>query len=47
VLSPAERDAGRWNSDFFDVDGGSGFTEVDPGAWLLPYWLGRYTGFIC
>ena len=32
----------RWNSNPFRVDGGSGFSEYDPSAFLLPYWMGVY-----
>lgn len=28
------------------MDGGSGMSADDPGAFLLPYWLGRYLGVI-
>eukprot|EP00039_Didymoeca_costata_P020083 m.340007 g.340007 ORF g.340007 m.340007 type:complete len:864 (+) comp19079_c0_seq1:208-2799(+) len=43
VLPANERNQGRWNSDPFSVSaGGDGTTEVDPGAWLMPYWLARY-----
>jgi len=36
----------RWNSNPFDLNGGSGFGEFDPSAWLLPYWMARYYSFI-
>ena len=46
-LPAHERRQGRWNSDPYDVtDGGSGTSEMDPGAWLLPYWMARYYGAI-
>ena len=32
----------RWNSDPFRTVQGSGWSEYDPSAWLLPYWLGKY-----
>ncbi|MDP2437626.1 MAG: hypothetical protein Q8P67_17935 [archaeon] len=32
----------RWNCDPYSPDGGSGYSEEDPGAWLLPYWMARY-----
>ncbi len=41
VYPANERVQGRWNGDPHDLDGGSGFTEMDAGAWLLPYWLAR------
>jgi hypothetical protein len=46
-LPANERAQGRWNGDPWDVsDGGNGMTEMDPGAWLLPYWLGRFSGIV-
>jgi len=46
-LPAYERRQSRWNADPWDVtDGWDGMTESDPGAWLLPYWLGRYAGVI-
>jgi len=36
----------RYNSDPFEIDGGSGYTETDPSAWLVSYWIARYLGFI-
>ena len=36
----------RWNGSPFDVKQGSGTSETDPTAWLLPYWMGRYYGYI-
>ncbi len=41
-----QRSQTRWNSNPHDLEGGSGGSETDPGAWLLPYWLARYTGAI-
>lgn len=41
-----ERDQGRWNSDPFQLDGGSGMSETDGGVWLLPYWLARANGLV-
>ena len=47
VLPPNERGQGRWNSSPFDVgDSGDANSEMDPGAWLLPYWLARYHGLL-
>jgi len=46
-LPANERAQGRWNADAWDVsDSGDGMVEMDPGAFLLPYWLGRYYGYI-
>ena len=28
------------------VQSGSGMSEQDPGAWLLPYWMARYHGIL-
>jgi len=36
----------RWNGNPYEYGSGSGQTEYDPSAWLLPYWMGRYYGFI-
>ncbi|MEW6237451.1 MAG: hypothetical protein AB1656_18875 [Candidatus Omnitrophota bacterium] len=37
----------RWNGNPFQLDGGNGGYEEEDGAFfLLPYWLGRYHGFI-
>ena len=37
----------RWNGNPFSVSkGGSGMSESDPGAWLLPFWMARYHGLI-
>eukprot|EP00043_Microstomoeca_roanoka_P019783 m.229726 g.229726 ORF g.229726 m.229726 type:complete len:770 (-) comp17056_c4_seq1:240-2549(-) len=46
VLPANERPQLRWNSNPHDLDGGSGFSEGDPGAWLWPYWIARYHGII-
>ncbi|EDQ88047.1 uncharacterized protein MONBRDRAFT_33081 [Monosiga brevicollis MX1] len=46
ILPVYERPQLRWNGDPHDLDGGSGRTEGDPGAWLMPYWLARYYGMI-
>jgi len=47
LLPPDERPIMRWNSNPFVVDGGSnGQGEDDGAAFLLPYWMGRYYGFI-
>jgi hypothetical protein len=36
----------HWDSDPFDLDGGSDMGEGDQTVWLFPYWMGRYHGFI-
>lgn len=47
LLPPDERPVMRWNTSPFVVDGGSGGKrEGDGAAFLLPYWLGRYHGFL-
>jgi len=47
LLPPGERPVMKWNGNPFAVDGGSGgHAEDDGAAFLLPYWMGRYHGFI-
>ena len=47
LLPPDERPVMRWNSNPFEIDGGEdGRGEDDGAAFLLPYWLGRYQGFL-
>ena len=47
LLPPDERPVMKWNSNPFDIDGGSdGRGEDDGVAFLLPYWLGRHHGFL-
>ena len=42
-----ERNQFRWNANPYNVaPNGDGKMEGDPGAWLFPYWLGRFTGLI-
>ena len=36
----------NWDSNPFDLDGGSDMGEGDQTVWLLPYWMGRYHGLI-
>lgn len=37
----------KWNGNPFNLDGGNGGLTEDDGAYfLLPYWLGRFHGFI-
>lgn len=47
LLPPDERPVMKWNSNPFDIDGGSdGRGEDDGAAFLLPYWMGRYYGLL-
>jgi len=47
VLPVDERHFDRWNKNPYLPDGGGdGRTENDGAAYLLPYWMGRYHGFI-
>jgi hypothetical protein len=47
LLPPDERPVMKWNSNPFDIDGGSGGRNEDDGAaFLLPYWMGRYRGLL-
>jgi hypothetical protein len=42
-----ENDYYRWNGNPFELAAGGGGTVMhDPGAWLFPYWLGVYKGWI-
>ncbi|MDP8242612.1 MAG: hypothetical protein P9L94_00915 [Candidatus Hinthialibacter antarcticus] len=46
LLPPDERILQRWNGNPYRVEGGAGTYALDPGAWLLPYWMARYHGLI-
>jgi hypothetical protein len=47
VLPIDERFVGHWNHDPWRLDDGGGGTEMADGtSYLLPYWMGRYHGFI-
>jgi hypothetical protein len=47
LLPPDERPVQRWNANPFVPNGGNGGRSEDDGAaFLLPYWMGRYHGFI-
>ncbi|HZP84017.1 MAG TPA: hypothetical protein VFB21_20420, partial [Chthonomonadaceae bacterium] len=48
ALPASERQLMRWNGNPYEPAGGSpaGNSEEDGSAWLLPYWMGRYHGFI-
>lgn len=42
-----ERRCDRWNTDQYREDGGhDGRVEMDGADVLMPYWMGRYYGFI-
>jgi hypothetical protein len=44
---PRETEPLRWDHWLMQADGGAGGNDVvEPGAWLLAYWMGRYHGFI-
>jgi len=46
-FSPRETEPMRWDHWTMQADGGTGGRDViEPGAWLLAYWMGRYHGFI-
>jgi hypothetical protein len=53
ILPPSERGVMRWDKNTWDVNGGDfpgvdakGATESSGAYWLLPYWMGRYYGYI-
>ncbi|MBA4106258.1 MAG: hypothetical protein C0485_10910 [Pirellula sp.] len=47
AFSPRETEPMRWDHWTMQADGGSGSPDViEPGAWLLAYWMGRYHGYI-
>jgi hypothetical protein len=47
VLPADERNIQKWNQNPYIPDGGGDGTHEDDGAaWLLPYWMARYHGFI-
>lgn len=47
AFSPREREPMRWDSWTMAPDGGAGGEQViEPGPWLLAYWLGRHQGFL-
>ena len=47
-FSPRETEPMRWDHWTMQADGGSSPHPdvIEPGAWLLAYWMGRYHGFI-
>jgi sugar lactone lactonase YvrE len=47
LLPASERGVMRWDKNPWEaVQGDGGHTEWCPTFWLLPYWMGRYHGFI-
>lgn len=47
AFSPREREPCRWDAWTMKADGGTGGNDVvEPGPWLLAYWMGRYYGFV-
>ncbi len=47
LLPPDERRIMKWNGNPFAVEKGGNILEEEPGTvYTLPYWLGRYYGFI-
>jgi hypothetical protein len=47
LLPPSERGVIRWDENPWRVvQGDGGHTESDGVSWLLPYWMGRYYGYI-
>ncbi len=46
-LPPDERAVMKWNGNPYRLDGGKAGRQEEAGThWLLPYWMGRYYGFI-
>jgi streptogramin lyase len=47
LLPPSERGVIRWDENpWRAIQGDGGHTESDGVWWLLPYWMGRYYGYI-
>jgi hypothetical protein len=47
LMPPSEGGVMRWdNNPWIAIQGDGGYTESDGVYWLLPYWMGRYYGFI-
>lgn len=46
LLPPSERATVRWDKNPWQLSGGNPHMEREPVFWLLPYWLGKYTGSI-
>lgn len=46
-IPPDERSGVKWNQNPYQLDGGNdGRSEADAAGFLLPYWMGRYHGFL-
>jgi hypothetical protein len=46
-FSPREREPMRWDGWTMQADGGNGGRDVvEPGGWLVAYWMARYHGFL-
>ncbi len=46
-IPPDERSGVKWNQNPYQMDGGNGGrSEADAAGFLLPYWMGRYHGFL-
>lgn len=47
LLAPDERRIMKWNGNPFNLGGGGNIKKEEPGTiFTLPYWLGRYYGFL-
>lgn len=46
ILPGNERTMFRWNANPRQLDGGGGQSAVDPGGYLMPYWIARRFGFL-
>ena len=47
VLAPDERPTSKWNGNPYRPNGGGQGAQEDDGAFfLLPYWMGRYHGWV-
>jgi len=46
MLPPDERAIGIWNYNVYDLDGGDGFSEIDPTSFLISYWGMRYLNLL-
>ena len=47
VLAPDERAIEKWNSNPYRPDGGANGMDEEAGTiFLLPYWMGRYHGWV-
>jgi len=42
VLPVNERGQLRWNENPYQLDWDGSSSEMDPGAWLMPYWFARW-----